>query len=528
VTAPCLLAALLVSPGPPPPELLALRSEELEARPALTLVLSSAPPSVQVRRDGDGIVLSVTARAPRVVALPAAPVAVHALALEPAGDQVRLKVRVAPEIGYAVRRSGSTLSLVLETPATPLAAPLDTLELYRRIRPQPAAPPPPEPAAAATDDRREGIALGRLALRPTFDLIYLDAEVGLLDTPEPVRDRYWDARPRVAWDLPLSRGVLTGAYEVHLRRATSFGLVQTATHLVDVALEAPVGARTTLRATDHFARGVLETLEVDRGREYFFQLGRFRRNDVGLSARVEMGRGDLELSAARRDLAMEEDAGFFDNEQRSLSAGVRYEVTPTLRATGGYVFDWVPPPAERPLAELRAHSLTAGLQGDILPLVTGEVTVGLRDQRTPRAAVGGTHYRGLTAQGRLTKQFAPGTTVTLTGQRATYLSAFEQNAFYVASTLGLEANLPLPASLAFNGAGFLHRNDYRTIASELGARRADNIHGWSVGLGRAFTRWVYVRGDYRWELRDSNLDRMDTETHVFSVQVGVGLFGAGR
>jgi hypothetical protein len=530
MTGPCLLAALLASTGPPPPQLLALRSEQVESRPALTLVLTAPAAEVHVRRDGDGIVLSVAARVPRALPLPAAPVPVQSLSLERSGDQVRLKVRVPADVSYVVRRNGSSLSLVLEPPAPRTTTGLpDALELYRRIRPTPATPPAPEPGlAAASDQRSEGFALGRLTFRPTFDLIYLDAEVGLLDTPEPVRDRYWDARPRVSWDLPLSRGKLSGSYEAHLRRASSFGLVQTATHLVDVALEAPVGSRTILRATDHFARGALETMEVDRGREYFFRLGRFRRNDLGASARVEMGRGDLELTAALRTVTLDEGAGFFDNEQRSFGGSWRYELTPTLRGTAGYTFDWVPPPAERPLAELHAHSLAVGLQGDLLPLVSGEVSVGLRDQRTPRAGAGGTRYRGLTAQGRLTKEFAPGTTLTLTGQRGTFLSAFEENAFYVANTLSAEANLPLPWSLAFHGGGFLHRNDYRTVASELGAPRADKIRGWSAGLGRAFTRWAYVRGDYRWELRDSNLDRMDTETHVFSVQVGVGFFGAGR
>jgi hypothetical protein len=532
VTAPCLLAALLVSSGPPAPELLALRSESVDSRPALTLVLSAPPSEVQVRRDGDGIVLSLAARVVRVVPMPAAPVSVQSLALERAGDRVRLKVRVPPDVTYAVSRNGTSLSLVLTAPpARTASAQTDTLELYRRLRPVASAPAVPEPGpavAAATDQRREGLTVGRLALRPTVDLIYLDGEVTLLETPDPVHDRYWDLRPRVAFDLPLSRGTLDGSYEAHFRRSSSFGVVQTATHLVDVALEAPVGPRLVLRAADHFARGALETLEVDPGREYFFRLGRFTRNNVSLGGRMELGRGHVEATAALRTVRLDEGAGFFDNDERSVGAGLRYELTPTLRWTSAYTYDHVPPPSARPLVEMRAHTVAMGLQGELTPLVTGEVSVGLRDQRAPRAGAGGTRFRGVTARGRVVKEFAPGATFTLSGQRSTFLSAFEQNAFYVANTIGAETSLPLPWSLAFHGSGFLHRNDYRTAASELGLPREDHIRGWSAGLGRPFTRWAYVRSDYRWERRDSNLDRLDTDTHVFSVQLGVGFFGVER
>jgi hypothetical protein len=63
------------------------------------------------------------------------------------------------------------------------------------------------------------------------------------------------------------------------------------------------------------------------------------------------------------------------------------------------------------------------------------------------------------------------------------------------------------------------------VASGLTEPRHDDIFGWSLGLGRPFTRWSYLRADYRHERRRSNLDAFQVTTHALVLQVGIGYLG---
>jgi hypothetical protein len=161
--------------------------------------------------------------------------------------------------------------------------------------------------------------------------------------------------------------------------------------------------------------------------------------------------------------------------------------------------------------------------------VTGRLSVGYTDQRSPNAAEGGTSFSGLTLGAGLRKEFTPATAVSLGAERATRLSAFEDNAFYVSNAALAQVTAPLLLGVALNvGAGY-HLNDYRTAASALGRPREDRIFGWSVGVGRAVTRRAYIRADYRREQRNSNVDDFDITLDALVVQLGIGFFGsAGR
>jgi hypothetical protein len=70
-----------------------------------------------------------------------------------------------------------------------------------------------------------------------------------------------------------------------------------------------------------------------------------------------------------------------------------------------------------------------------------------------------------------------------------------------------------------------HRNRYTIQAAGLTVPRSDEIFGWTVGLGRSFGRWAYLRADYRRERRDSNVDALSNDTESLVVQLGVGFFG---
>jgi hypothetical protein len=200
------------------------------------------------------------------------------------------------------------------------------------------------------------------------------------------------------------------------------------------------------------------------------------------------------------------------------------ELGPRVRGSLSYVYEQIPPTSERPVAEMQAHSGLLGLEGEILPLITGFVNLGYRVQRNPSAGAGGGRFEGLSASARILKEFSPSTNLQVIASRSTPPSAFESNGFFVSTSAQAELTLGLPFSITAHGGGGHHRNDYRVVSPLIGRARADRITGWSAGLGRSITDWAFARADYRYERRDSNIDVFDTDAHSMTVQVGVRLY----
>jgi hypothetical protein len=178
----------------------------------------------------------------------------------------------------------------------------------------------------------------------------------------------------------------------------------------------------------------------------------------------------------------------------------------------------------RPIVESRAHSLLASLEGDVSPFLKVNLSAGVRDEKHPRAAKGGELFRGLVYGLSLRRELLSGGSLTLGGTRTSQLSAFEANAFYVTSGVQAQIVTALPYG-ALLSLGASHQwNDYRLNASGLAEPRRDRLFGWTAGLGRALSSWSFLRADYSWDRRRSNVPGLSTRTHAFVVQLG---FGAG-
>jgi len=124
------------------------------------------------------------------------------------------------------------------------------------------------------------------------------------------------------------------------------------------------------------------------------------------------------------------------------------------------------------------------------------------------------------------KALSPATSLTLLASRGTYPSGFETNAFYVATSAGLAADVGLPLSLVVHATVAGQVNSYRVPATGFDFPRRDEIWNWSVGIGRALSRWAFLRADYRRERRNSNLPAFQTHAHLFMVQLGLGFLGS--
>ena len=327
----------------------------------------------------------------------------------------------------------------------------------------------------------------------------------------------------------MREGWFTAEYAPSFRAGASFDVTKDPSHLVTGKLDFPIGSDSNLTVSDRFVASTLDTREADPGGEYFFDLSRFRRNLLSANARLGFApRLFVEVGGAINHVSFDQSTGFFSYENRLASAGLGYELSPTLRASVSYTYDQVPTPEDRPEAEQSASSVLLNLSGDILPLLTGQLSLGYRDQKSPNAALEGRRFQGFTMAGSLTRAFNRSSALSLLLNRSTPVSNFERNGFYVNTSIQGSLATALPWSLSLEaGLGYVW-NDYDVPTLELGVPREDRILALYAGLRRNITERWWVSGFYRRERRRSNLDAFTTTSDGFLVQVNWGLFGPQR
>jgi hypothetical protein len=425
-------------------------------------------------------------------------------------------------------------SLFPSTPADPQATGTGSVgELYAQLFPTGAVAPPPEAPVEAPEvsepSQEPGATLGPFHVRAGIDARYVDADTYVESTPVPTKDRYLEVQPRIDAVAPVGEGRFTLDYLPVFRAFATYDQVNSASHSLGAKIDLPVGGRVDLRASDRFRSGVLDTRVVDPGGEYFYGLGHFRRNDADAGASITVGpRLSVELGGSLGMVRFQEKSNFFDYDTRAASAGFGFEVSPNLKAIASYVYDEVPRPDERPQAQSSANSARFTLTGDILPLLTGEVSVGYRDQKTPNAGPGGTSYSGFTMSAALARQVGREAVVALYANRSTPVSAYEANGFYVSTGVQGTLEVPMPARFQLRGGVGYQWNDYRTVAIEIGEPRADRILGWYVGLRRPVGHKLYLSGAYRSEDRTSNVNTFTTDADGFYFQLEWDIFGGSK
>lgn len=500
-------AAPTPTPAPTPtsaPQVAATPPAVVPAPPAAP---PSAPPAEHV------------AQAPPQAPPASAPVAEQP-APAPSSDTLELAKRLMPtapaEGAQAGPESGASGSVA---------------SLYSRLFPSGALQTQPEtvtPAASLPEKlpAEPGVTVGPFRVRGGVDARYVDADSFVTSPSDKVRDHYLEVAPDVAAVAPVGEGRFTLQYLPVFRGFATYPDVNSNTQAVEAGIDLPVGSSVALRAKDRFLSGVLDTRAADPGGEYFFGLGRFHRNDLDGGASILLGpRLSVELTGSLGSVNFEQQSSFFDYDTRLASAGFGFELTPTLKAIGSYVYDTIPTPPDRPEAAARAHSARFSLTGEILPLLTGEIAVGYRNQTSPNAGEGGTHYSGLVMSGVLNRRLRPDSTLSIYVSRSTPASAFEQNAFYVSTALQGSIEFPLPLALELRGGAGYQWNDYRTIAAEIGAPRADRILGWYVGLRRPLQRDLFLSASFRREQRTSNIDTFDSTADGFLLTLEWDIFG---
>jgi hypothetical protein len=398
---------------------------------------------------------------------------------------------------------------------------VDSESLYRRLFPHDVPPlgTVESPPVGGTETHPErSFELGIFTLTPTLRVSYMDATASLLDDTDTVRDRYLELRPGLAVGSDVGAGRFQAEYEPAFRTFASFAPTRSTSHRAGASLNLTSGGAFGLVIRDAWAAGVLEAQEVDPGGEYFFDLQRFWRNTLGITARHEVApRWTLQAGGRLNQVRFRTPGAFFDHDTWTLDLRVDHDIAENLRASLAYVHDRVPETAERPQAESTANTVQAVLTGQATPFVSAEAMLGYREQEHPFAGEGGRRYRGLVIGGSVSRTLGLASSVSLSATRTALLSSFEDNGFYVTNHLQTAAVVRLPYGLFLDGAVGYRWNDYETIAREIGAPRDDSIFEWGIGIRRPVGSGS-IGTSYQRQRRRSNIDRFDTSTDRLMLQ----------
>jgi hypothetical protein len=525
------MALLLLAAADPAIEVRAVRLTPVSSRLALRVLTSAPLPPPEVIRAGEEVVVPLGESSAEGAALPPLEPPVEELRFERGERGLALHVRVAPEVPFEVVQDATLLTVFFGEEQADELRMRSARELYGQLFPIPlegSAAPPPTADAVAEHEPSDGWRAGRISVKPGLTASYVDADTLTGDSTDPVRDRYLQIGPSVELATPVGEGAIRASYEPRFRLFSSIPEVGTTTQVVNAGLDVPLGTRVTLQGNYHFSHGVLETREVDPGQEYFFDLGRFTRHDVGGRIALEMGpRMIAAVGAELNDVGFTGSDQFFPYRERRLRGEFSYELGADLKGTFEYVHHDVPPPADRPLVEATGDDFLVGVDGSIGPLLRGRIEVGYRRWSSPEAATEGRTYSGPLVALALQRQFAENSVLDVRAARTTNLSAYTDNAFYVATSVEAAVTTPIPLGLTARGAAGYQWNSYRVPDALLGEPREDTIFGWAVGLGRNIGSRSYLRADYRRDRRRSNVPGFDVTTDGFIVQFGIGFAPTG-
>ncbi len=556
---------------------------------SLRFILSGPPGSYSAVREGDEIVVRIAAEALPGLSLPADRAPIRSLLLG-AEEGFSLRVALSEDRTHEMVREFSSLRLVLHPPtpeaaspspaATPSLTPVptapravpspapertparsadpvpaDTADLYRRLFPSPNEPSGVEvgrteigaPENWYSDFRWLGF-----QVRPWISVSHVDGKTTAVQDNTVTGDKYWVIQPNLGLGFsPRFGGPRAGQWSINytprFRRQLNLGLPHLAAHFFDIGLDQPVAAFGSLYGNYHFSTGVLETEEIDPGREYGIgqnrvvdtSLEQFRRDTFAVGFRFDFladTKLDVNVGKTKVRYGNEDEApvsgprAFFDYNTQSLNASLRRDLGESRQLSLVFQIHDTPAQPERAQIEGRGYTYAASVDGEIAALTTGRILFGYRTQKSPNAGEGGQDYQGIAFGAQLVRELPGDTALGVDVNRQLYLSAYENNGFYVADTLRGDFNTRLPLALFLRASAGLQSNNYKTspqVSETTGdlVLRQDRITYWTLGVTRSITEWAFLRFDYISERRDSNLNRFDINSRALTFQLGLGFFG---
>jgi hypothetical protein len=169
------------------------------------------------------------------------------------------------------------------------------------------------------------------------------------------------------------------------------------------------------------------------------------------------------------------------------------------------------------------YDVFAGVRGEPTAKIRGLGKVGYlyRDPQT----TGGKSFSGVVTSNQWDYQVTGKTNLTLTFERRPFESSFVNNDFFISIFGILTANYIFSPNLSFQANVGAAWNDYpvtATVGTQTG-KRNDTLIGAGAGVTYNFTRWLFVRGNYQFNRRDSNFGIFDFNDNVAFISINLAL-----
>lgn len=396
----------------------------------------------------------------------------------------------------------------------------------------------------------DSFSLGKILLRPSARIAYF-YESNLMNLPgdSAASNRSFQLEPSIEAFIPITGNGIRLEYVAAYRRYSDYDLSRNVSHFFNADSQFDFTPLLSLAIREHFALSSLDSQEYVPGREIIFSDSPFWRNDVGAQLNWTISDNDtlgvngdwnrVAFDEVKPGISADGNGGyeptpFYDYDEFKYGGFYRRSVSQRtgLIVNGAYLRNLTKDP--RNLADSRGFEVLGGIETAVTPLITGQFSIGFRDESFPAAPE--QRFRGIVYRGQLQKEFTETTRIGLAVSRNTNPSYFQDNAYYATTGIGLTYTQELGPKLMLSISPGYQKNSYpaplaggANLYSPAGAEnRVDRLLDVSVDARYRFTDWIALEFLYDLIHRDSVLAEYRFTSYTIGGGLVFGLRGTGR
>lgn len=222
--------------------------------------------------------------------------------------------------------------------------------------------------------------------------------------------------------------------------------------------------------------------------------------------------------------AVRDDYDDLDNLDRTdnmFTGAIFYQIFPKTSVFAEYNYGMISYDNNMTNSDSEYHQGRLGLEGNLLPKVTGTVKAGYRTVGYDESDKD--DFSGFTLYGKIKYNATKRTVINLSAELTSNESSYSTNSYYESILVKLTLDHQIVERFWFYSGGFYGENRYpdETIENFITRKRRDDIWGLNTGMRYEIRRWLYVRTGYEYKERDSNFAEFDYVDHIASVALSV-------
>jgi hypothetical protein len=343
--------------------------------------------------------------------------------------------------------------------------------------------------------------VGRILIKPSAVISYAYESnlQGLSTGYQP--DNTFLVSPTIEVFLPFTRNGIRFDYSMLYRNYQRIQLTRNVDHVFNTDSSFDLTPILSLAVRNRFSVSAVDSREFTPGREVIFSDSPFRRNDLGIQMNWTISENDsLGFSSNWNHVFFSQraDAGsapFYDFDQYGFAGTYRRDVSERLGivAGGGYRQSLTNDP--RNISNSKGFEVTGGIDGAVTPLITGQFTVGASFDSYPGSLTN--TARSLIFRGGFAKEISERSQASVSLSRASNLSNFQQNPYFVSTGIGGSYSRELKPDMTLLLSSSYQRNGY-----PLQLQAGPAIPGDMVGIKRRQDSFVDIGFGLRYRYND--------------------------